>query len=157
MPYRGDYSPLCNLAKWQQERLHLFEHYNISPKDDEIALGLPDGWPDGRLVWWTEDRRCKAFVNFADHVKFVISRPKGDIQQTLKDYMELVSSFEKYLEVHEEKSFAWDPSYGYLTSNLTDIGTGLHVEIKIQFYELHKVTMVTYRVGLFTLILQKVG
>jgi len=139
VPYRGDYSRLCNLAKWQQERLHLFEHYNIPSRDDDILLGLPDNWPDGRIIWWTEDRRCKAFVNFADHIKFVISRPKGDLQQALKDFMELVSSFENYLKVYEEKKFAWESNYGYLTSNLADIGTGLHVEIRVQLYQLHKV------------------
>ncbi|XP_020911040.1 creatine kinase U-type, mitochondrial [Exaiptasia diaphana] len=138
VPYRGDYARLCNLAKWQQERLHLFEHYNIPSKEDEAPQGLDLSWPDGRLIWWTEDRRCKAFVNFADHVKFVISRSKGDLQQILKDYMELVSSFETFLKVYEDKSFAWSFKYGYLTSNLTDIGTGLHVEVKLQFHEIHK-------------------
>jgi protein-arginine kinase len=124
----------------------LLEDYGLTIPSESFPPFQPSDCPDGRVIWWTENRKYKAFINFLDHIKFVISLPRGYLQHALRDYMDLVSHVEKILKEKENRGFAWHSKYGYLTSCLADMGTGLHVEVKVRLAMVHKVTSINRRV-----------
>ncbi|XP_031564670.1 creatine kinase U-type, mitochondrial-like [Actinia tenebrosa] len=151
----GAYTRLCNLSGRRQDKLGLSQDYGLSrtigpsplpcvpenrPQLSHTNLNLFEKWnsPDGRVLWWTENRKCKVFINFLDHIKFVISNTNGDLRQAVREYMEILAEVEQILKRKQHKEFAWSSKYGYLTSDLTDVGTGLHIEVKIRFKMVHK-------------------
>lgn len=153
---RGDYTRLCNLSRRRQDKLGLSQDYGLTtttgpsplpcipekrPRLSHANLTLFEKWnsPDGRILWWTENRKCKLFINFFDHIKFVISNTNGDLRQAVREYMEILAEVEQTLRRKLHKEFAWSSRYGYLTSDLTDVGTGLHIEVQLRFKMVHKV------------------
>ena len=119
----------------QYNKLSL-DGYGLNP--DSFPPQLSRDWPEGRFVWFTEDRQCRIFVNFLDHIKLYISQPGGDIQKAFRQYSELLSSLEESLKLSEKK-FVWSSKYGFLTSSPNNIGTGLEVRVRARLPKVIKV------------------
>ena len=58
--------------------------------------------------------------------------------QAFRRYCELLASIQEAL-ASSGKEFMWSPKYGFLTSSPKDLGTGLHVEVKVRFAKLIEV------------------
>jgi len=57
----------CYLSlPWQYSKLSL-DGYGLNP--DSFPPQLTRDWPEGWFVWFTEDRQCRMFANFLDHIK----------------------------------------------------------------------------------------
>lgn len=102
----------CHLSfPWQQSKLS--GEYGLDP--DSFPPQPPQlsrDWPKGRFVWFTEDRQCRIFINFLDHLKFSINSPGSDIQKAFKKYCELLSSVEEGLK-RNGKSFLGAPNMDF--------------------------------------------
>ena len=137
----------CHLSlPWQQSKLS--GKYGLDP--DCLPPQPPQlsrDWPKGRFVWFTEDRQCRIFVNFLDHIKCYINLPGGDIQNAFRKYCELLSSVEEGLK-RNGKSFMWSSKYGFLTSSPNNIGTGLEVQVRVRLPRLIRVRSYSIKVSL---------
>ncbi|XP_078367858.1 creatine kinase, testis isozyme-like [Oculina patagonica] len=119
---------------WQYKK-PVLEEYGLHP--DSFPPQLSRDWPKGRLIWFTEDRECRVFINFLDHIQLVITQPGGDLQNVFRKYSELLSSIEGNLN-RKGKKFMWSSKFGFLASSPHNVGTGLEVQVKVRLETLCK-------------------
>ena len=138
---RGSSIHIKDLVKRPQAELDLFADYEVVP--DPRPTQLSRDWPHGRFVWWTLDRRCKVFINFQDHIKFVVTQAGSDIKEAFKKYCELMRIVEDSIQ-NGGRRFLWSEKYGFLASSPLDIGTSLRVDVKVRLPNLGKVIPTTF-------------
>jgi len=81
------------------------------------ACGFYRDWPDGRIIYFSQDDSLSIITNEEDHLKFIFKAEGEKFKlNSLADYFELLEDFE------EKNLMSYDESLGYLTSLPSNIG-----------------------------------
>lgn len=119
-PFSGDY---CSLES-RTDKDVFFE------KGDRFqdAAGINSDFPKGRGVFYAKDKRFRVWLNEEDHMRIISQDESGDIAGVFNHLCLGLRSLTKSL------TFSRDPSYGYLTTCPTNLGTsmraGVHIQLK---------------------------
>lgn len=81
--------------------------------------------PEGTLVVFSPDARMSLLVNEEDHIRLQCLLPGFQIDGSWREVEAVESRLERWL------SFAFHHQYGYLTSCLTNVGTGLRTSVML--------------------------
>lgn len=106
------------------ERQKLVETHLISPLLAQIQLPT--------MVVYNEERDISIMVNEEDHIRIQCMHGGNDIQKTWETATKLDDALAKGLE------YAFHEQYGYMTSCITNVGTGLRASFMIHLPMLSK-------------------
>ena len=109
-------------------RDRLIEYHFLFKEGDRFleAAGLNRDWPEGRGIFYNEDRTFLVWVNEEDQLRIISMQMGGDIGEV---FTRLASGIE---EINKYMGFAHDPSLGYITSCPTNLGTALRASVHIK-------------------------
>jgi len=138
--YGGTYyslTPGCkyNITKEQYDKL-VDDHVMFKNMADDPYLasaGISSNWPYGRGCYVSKDRGFIVWVGEEDHLRIMCMK-KGIILNEVFDRLRVACG------VVEDVAgkFAHSPSYGYVTSCPTNLGTGMRASIHIALPKLTK-------------------
>lgn len=81
--------------------------------------------PEGTLIIFSPDARIALLVNEEDHFRLQCLVPGFQVEGSWREIEELEAGLERWL------GFAYHHQYGYLTSCLTNVGTGLRTSVML--------------------------
>lgn len=89
-----------------------------------ISASLKDT-PEGSMVIFSPEARFSLLVNEEDHLRFQCILPGFQLADSWREMVEIEKRLERWL------GFAYHHQYGYLTSCLTNVGTGLRASVML--------------------------
>ena len=95
----------------------------------QSTLAFKD-WPLGRGVWVSKDHSSHIKVNDRDHIRVVGHVKNGKIQDAWRNAISLTR------EIQNKTAVAHHDTYGYLTSEFEDLGTGLKATVVLKLQHL---------------------
>jgi hypothetical protein len=95
----------------------------------QSTLAFKD-WPLGRGVWVSKDQSSHIKVNDRDHIRVVGHVKNGNIQDAWRNAILLTR------EIQSKTPLAHHDTYGYLTSEFEDLGTGLKATLVLKLQHL---------------------
>ena len=106
----------------------LIEYHFLFKEGDRFleAAGLNRDWPEGRGIFYNEDRTFLVWVNEEDQLRIISMQMGGDIGGVFSRLAKGIQEINKYM------GFAHDPSLGYITSCPTNLGTALRASVHIK-------------------------
>lgn len=81
------------------------------------------GHPEGAMVCTSKEARAVILVNEEDHLRLQLLLPGFQMEGPLEEILDIEGRLERWLD------FAFHPQYGYLTSCLSNVGTGLRASV----------------------------
>ncbi|CAF1123476.1 unnamed protein product [Didymodactylos carnosus] len=139
--YTGSYYRLLTLDERLQEKLvndgiFLFKPMSMS----WLSSGIARDWPDGRSLYFNQDKDFYAWINQKDHLR-LISWSKNNSISDLKIVIKTLFDGLNLLETSmnsNDLAFAHDDHFGFLTTCPVNIGTGLKYNIYLKLPNLAK-------------------
>ena len=109
-------------------RDRLIEYHFLFKEGDRFleAAGLNRDWPEGRGIFYNENRTFLVWVNEEDQLRIISMQMGGDIGEVFTRLALGIEEINKYM------GFAHDPSLGYITSCPTNLGTALRASVHIK-------------------------
>ena len=129
---KGKYYSFEHLDK---KELDLLRKENlIFEKGDRFqdAAGINSDFPKCRGVFLSSDRQFMVWVNEEDHLRIISMEKTSDLTSAYNRLSKALLSLDSLLD------FAWDDTYGYLTSCPTNIGTSMRAGVHIQLEKLEQ-------------------
>ena len=120
----GEFIELENASDDQIKSLNQYHSLIPSPLPGDYAY-TQDDWPQGRGLWISQDKTQFVMVNFRDHME-VIGLDHGCSFRSIYDRCQ------ETLQVLQTLGFEWSNYYGYLTSSVRDIGSGMKASVYIK-------------------------
>ena len=96
------------------------------------AAGINSDFPEGRGVFFSLDRRLMVWVNEEDHLRIMSLEKTSDLSAAFYRLCRSLRVLETRLD------FAWDKTYGYLTSCPTNLGTAMRAGVHIRLEKLDR-------------------
>lgn len=122
----GNYHSLQTMKKEEQQRL-IDEHLLFKEGDRFLdAAGLNREWPEGRGIFYNNDRSFLVWVNEEDQLRIISMEKGGDMCSVFNRLSRAVISLEKSLD------FLFDNHIGYITSCPTNLGTAMRASVHIK-------------------------
>lgn len=81
--------------------------------------------PNGSLICFSPDGRFSVMVNEEDHLRFQCLLPGYSLRESWRELLDVESGIERWVD------FAYHEQFGYLTSCLTNVGTGLRASVML--------------------------
>lgn len=118
-----------------KEKLNPLKTKNLGfQKGDRFqdAAGINSDFPKYRGVYLSFDEQLMVWINEEDHLRIISLEKSSDISSVYKRLCQTVTALNQSLD------FAWDSTYGNLTSCPTNIGTAMRAGVHIQLEKLEK-------------------
>ena len=96
------------------------------------AAGINSDFPKCRGVYLSFDKQFMVWVNEEDHLRIISLQKASDISNV---YNRLCRAL---MALNQSLDFAWDKTYGHLTSCPTNIGTSMRASVHIQLEKLEQ-------------------
>lgn len=96
------------------------------------AAGINSDFPEGRGVFYSLDRRLMVWVNEEDHLRIMSLEKTSDLSAAFRRLGRALQVLDTRLD------FAWDKTYGYLTSCPTNLGTAMRAGVHIRLEKLDR-------------------
>ena len=96
------------------------------------AAGINSDFPKSRGVYLSFDKKLMVWINEEDHLRIISLEKTSDLS---KVYNRLCQAI---LALNQNLDFAWDKTYGNLTSCPTNIGTSMRAGVHIQLEKLEQ-------------------
>lgn len=96
------------------------------------AAGINSDFPKGRGVFSSSDRKLIVWVNEEDHLRIMSLEKTSDLSAAFHRLYQALQALGARLE------FAWDRTYGYLTSCPTNLGTAMRAGVHIRLEKLNR-------------------
>lgn len=107
------------------------EMLNKKQNDFFKACGFYRDWPDGRVIYFSNDELLSIITNEEDHMKFIFKAEAENFKfEKFADFFNLLNKLE------EKHSIAYDENLGYLASLPTNIG--IKVFLKFTIFSFNK-------------------
>lgn len=128
----GEYVSLKNIEKNPAQPLK--SDILVFTRGDRFqeAAGINSGFPEGRGVFYSLDRQLMVWVNEEDHLRIMSLEKTSDLSATFRRLGRALRALETRLY------FAWDKTYGYLTSCPTNLGTAMRAGVHIRLEKLDR-------------------
>ena len=128
----GSYWPLEKLSTDHRARLNdkhlLFRDYDRFLE----SAGIRRDWPHHRGIFVSDDHRFSVWVNEEDHLRIISMQPGADLDEVYERLKQGLQHLSKTL------AFAKHPSWGFLASCPSNIGTALRASFHIHLPRLAK-------------------
>lgn len=126
----GNYHSLQTMK--EEVRQNLIEAHLLFKEGDRFldAAGLNRDWPEGRGIFYNNDRNFLVWINEEDQLRIISMEKGGDICSVFNRLSRAVTSLEKSLD------FLFDDNIGYITSCPTNIGTAMRASVHIKLPKL---------------------
>lgn len=123
---KGQFCPLQSMAKSVQDVL-VQEHFLFEPNDRFLqAARASRFWPQGRAIYYSEEKNFLVWVNEEDHLRLISMQPGGDIGMV---YQRLITGVET---ISENLKFVRHTRLGYLTFCPSNLGTTIRASVLIK-------------------------
>lgn len=96
------------------------------------AAGLNRDWPDGRGIFFNNDKNFLVWVNEEDQLRIISMQKGADIKEVFSRLSNALKQIEK------ELSFAYSERLGYISSCPTNLGTAMRASVHISLPKLSK-------------------
>ncbi|MDA3787296.1 MAG: phosphagen kinase [Desulfobacula sp.] len=96
------------------------------------AAGINSDFPKSRGVYLSFDKQLMVWVNEEDHLRIISLEKASDLSKVYNRLCQALSALNQTLD------FAWDKTYGHLTSCPTNIGTSMRAGAHIQLEKLEQ-------------------
>jgi creatine kinase/arginine kinase len=128
----GEYVSLKNIEKNPTQPLK--SDILVFEKGDRFqdAAGINSDFPEGRGVFYSSDRKLIVWVNEEDHLRIMSLEKTSDLSAAFHRLCRTLRVLETQLD------FAWDKTYGYLTSCPTNLGTAMRAGVHIRLEKLDR-------------------
>lgn len=120
----GEFIELENASENQIKTLNQYKSVVPSPLSGDYAY-TQEQWPQGRGLWVSEDKLIFVLVNFRDHIE-VVGFDYGC------SFKQIYPRCQETSTVLQTLGFEWNSYFGYLTSSLKDIGSGMKASVYIK-------------------------
>lgn len=101
-----------------------------------LCTGSGRHWPDGRGVFSTGDRATSAWVNEMEHLRVTSVEQGCAIQLAFRNVVQTLDAVADELHrrglVLGRQAYAYSSRLGFLTSNLANLGTAMHVGMTLR-------------------------
>mmetsp|Transcript_77122 Transcript_77122/g.223171 ORF Transcript_77122/g.223171 Transcript_77122/m.223171 type:complete len:939 (+) Transcript_77122:112-2928(+) len=146
-PWQGSYYPLRGSSSFPEipggmdkvdevvlnSRGLLFEAPDSAQR---LCTGAGRHWPHGRGIFANQKKDLCVWINELEHVRVMMKRPGDSLEDT---YQELVGFFEGFEHAlkdgrdngTDQTAFALSRRLGYLNTNPTNLGSGLHASVTV--------------------------
>eukprot|EP00747_Dinoflagellata_sp_TGD_P029629 gnl/TRDRNA2_/TRDRNA2_134031_c0_seq1.p1 gnl/TRDRNA2_/TRDRNA2_134031_c0~~gnl/TRDRNA2_/TRDRNA2_134031_c0_seq1.p1 ORF type:complete len:582 (-),score=90.82 gnl/TRDRNA2_/TRDRNA2_134031_c0_seq1:46-1791(-) len=145
---RGEYHPLrgsCSYApkpggmtedveKMLKKQMFLFTK-PTSPA--LLSMGLGRDWPQGRGIFASQTREVVVWCNEEDHMRLVAMQLGSDLRAAFERLMRLLGAVEAKMGT-EGTGFARSDHLGFLSTDLSNLGTGLRASVLLRIPRLSK-------------------
>lgn len=91
------------------------------------SAGLAADWPYGRACYVSADRSVIVWIGEEDHLRVISVRQGAALQDAYDRLQDVVAAIETMPGVE----FVRDPTYGYVTSCPSNLGTGLRASVRV--------------------------
>jgi len=137
----GDYFPLRDstsyvpkpngMSEEEEKRLEGQQCLFHEP-DSKVALsaGVGRHWPDARGVFYSSCKDWFAWINQEDHVKLTVVEKSSNFKKGFTRLVGLLEHLEQFVK-EQDFEFMHSDRFGYLTSDITNLGTGLRVAVSL--------------------------
>jgi len=137
----GDYFPLRDstsyvpkpngMSEEEEKRLEGQECLFHEP-DSKVALsaGVGRHWPDARGVFYSSCKDWYAWINQEDHIKLTVVEKSSNFKKGFTRLVGLLEHLEQFVK-EQDFEFMHSDRFGYLTSDITNLGTGLRVSVSL--------------------------
>ncbi|KAI8740875.1 arginine kinase, partial [Biomphalaria glabrata] len=123
---KGTYYPLTGMSKETQDQLTK-DHFLFNDSDRFLkAAGGYNDWPNGRGIFFNENKTFLVWVNEEDHLRLISMQKGGDVGAIYKRLVTAIKALE------EKLTFARDDRLGYLTFCPSNLGTTLRASVHIK-------------------------
>lgn len=129
---KGTYYSFEHLGKKEKSRL---KNENVLfKKGDKFqdAAGINSDFPKCRGVFLSIDKQFITWVNEEDHLRIISLETSSDISSVFNRLCRALA------ELNNTLDFAWNETYGHLTSCPTNIGTSMRAGVHIQLEKLEQ-------------------
>lgn len=128
----GEYVSLKNIKKILAQPLK--NDILVFTKGDRFqdAAGINSDFPEGRGVFYSLDRQLMVWVNEEDHLRIMSLEKTSDLSAAFHRLGRALQVLETRLD------FAWNKTYGYLTSCPTNLGTAMRAGVHIRLEKLDR-------------------
>lgn len=127
----GEYMSLKNIENQAQPVKSDILAFEKGDRFQEAA-GINSDFPEGRGVFYSLDRRLMVWVNEEDHLRIMGLEKTSDLSAVLRRLGLALQALETRLD------FAWDKTFGYLTSCPTNLGTAMRAGVHIRLEKLDR-------------------
>ena len=118
-----------------KKELKLLETKNLwFQKGDRFqdAAGINSDFPKCRGVYLSFDKQLMVWLNEEDHLRIISLEKASDLSKVYNRLCQAILALSQTLD------FAWDKTYGHLTSCPTNIGTSMRAGVHIQLEKLEQ-------------------
>jgi len=117
---KGHFHPLTTDNEDEIKVMLKEKSINIDDISDYMTnCGMDENWPEGRGVFFSDDKEIVILVNYIDHFKLTLTQSSNcDFVNIYSKAIKIIKTFESYL------TFETNSNFGYLTSCPSLIGAG---------------------------------
>lgn len=127
---KGNYYSLEHAGEKESNQLKAKKLWFQKGDRFQDAAGINSDFPKGRGVYLSFDKQFIVWINEEDHLRIISLEKASDISSVYNRVCRALMALNNSLD------FAWDETYGYLTSCPTNIGTSMRAGVHIQLKKL---------------------
>uniref|UniRef100_A0A0G4FGF7 Arginine kinase n=1 Tax=Chromera velia CCMP2878 TaxID=1169474 RepID=A0A0G4FGF7_9ALVE len=101
-----------------------------------MSAGIAKHWPHGRGCYVAEDKGFIVWVGEEDHLRIMCMKTSFILNDVFDRLRAALDRVEKLLVESKVGEFARSPSYGYVTSCPTNLGTGMRASVHVKLPKL---------------------
>jgi len=131
MNLQGHYWGLPDMTP--EERNRLIDNHLLFNGVDRFqkSAGILRDWPEARGMYYNVDETLLVWVNEQDHMRIISMEPGSDMIAVFGRLVEGISMIGTALE-SEGYTYQYDDHYGYMSSEPSQLGTGLRCSVLIR-------------------------
>jgi creatine kinase len=136
---QGTYYPLGDLTSEQEDALQSggFLFQKPGPMQLLGAAGAGRDWPSGRGIFHNPDKTVLCWCNEEDQCRIIAMENGGDIKGVFTRFCQLSNAIKEAANSNGKKLME-HPSYGFLGTCPSNLGTGLRASVMIVLPELNQ-------------------
>lgn len=129
--FAGEYYPLTGMSEDVRQKL-VDDHFLFMSGDANLQIaGMEREWPESRGIFHNKDKTFLVWVNEEDQLRIISMQKGGDIGEVFTRLAKGIKLIEDSIKANSGRSFSLDPTYGYITSCPTNLGTGMRASVHI--------------------------
>ena len=127
----GKYYPLLGMEEAIRQKL-VDDHFLFMSGDKNlIAAGMERNWPEGRGIYYNDEKSFLVWVNEKDQLRIISMQKGGDVKGVFDRLARGIKAVGDSVKAVSSKDFMLHDKYGYLQSCPTNLGTGMRASVHI--------------------------
>jgi len=128
---KGTYYPLLGMEEATRQKLVDDHFLFVSGDKNLITSGMERDWPESRGIFHNDEKTFLVWVNEEDQLRIISMQKGGDVTGVFERLVRGIQNVGKSVKDESGKEFMLHPSYGFLHSCPTNLGTGMRASVHI--------------------------